>query len=374
MNYRQAAANQQLNNPAYSYFFVPLRRWILGGILILGWTGFCFGSTVRIVGTAQLTLVSAVSSTHNAIETAKMVILVDGHKYLISYESTMGATGIKEEIGSDGIDTFVVQQEGEGKPQGLIYSGRFPVNESILVQTAWLGYCSDGFFENVSNCVGLPMSDVLSWTPKEHVTNRAVYWPGSTLPQTIIGWSGNWVQLPGRKDPIQLTQYPEGFMGWKFTGSEEEVLASIQVPHRLSLSGFVPKRSKEILGGEDTTATRKVVFVVDSVQLEDKSFDPLPKIPVASLQVDDRRFLAQTIQGSRQGLLLVDVSSNGWPIRSSAKFNALSSEARQIADIIGVNQPKPDRRNGLIFIIFAVNTVLLFSIIGFIRKKRKNNQ
>jgi hypothetical protein len=311
-----------------------------------------------------------------------LVVVADGAKYRISIKSTMGAEAAKigaeggaEEYGSDGVDTFLVTDRStalssEAHVSGIIYSGRFPTYSSILAQTAWLGYCSDGYFEDPTTHTNLCLSEVLAWTPPDGVTNLVAYWPNSMSPREITGWSKNWVTLPGMEQAAELKQYPSGFKAWKFTASDDVSVGKVRLPHKLQLEGFVPRPPKDATSGDETTLIRSVTFVADSMEVETNGFDPLPPVPVANMPVNDKRFVKET---SRL-LLVAHVSpSGGWPTRTTEQFKRLAQQAHEMGVAQMRNVPKPKRAIIWIFAICGINLVILVMLIRAISSRKSKN-
>lgn len=173
---------------------------------------------IRIVGKGQIELYT---KPPRVIETADMTILTDGKSYRISIASE-GHSGLTNDVydmdadyGCDGKDTFELStrlspfhrtREGFG---GFAYSGRFPGDEFVnptVVEAAWLAYCSKDYFNTSSHQTGLELGKFSMVWP-DYVTNLVTYWPDSTLPQSITGWSRNWLILPRpiRFSPCKLS-------------------------------------------------------------------------------------------------------------------------------------------------------------------------
>jgi hypothetical protein len=270
------------------------------------------------------------------------------------------------------VDTFIVDDgrntiltHGESGISGFIYSDRFPVNCSIVIQAAWIGYCSRDYFQSSSNQAGLCLSTGLGWTPPEYVTNIVHCWPDTTLPQSIVGWSRNIVTLPGRVEPVELKQYPTGFKAWLFAGTNTISIKKLTYPRQLFLEEYAPKPPKEATFGEDTTLTSSVTFSAISVQEEPNGFDPLPVSPVSNMTTIDYRFIGQT----KQRFLIAHVSTNGWPTRSSLAFDKLKKTAAMLARANAQDEAKPKRKTGFFVIFFGVNVVIIMSLITLLWKK-----
>ena len=327
---------------------------------------------VRIVGKAQVVLYTTLLSNPSGklstndekqvelynqqrktisrvVETAQMIILTDGKRYRISIISQGGGTltndayDIKAEYGSDGVDTFVLSdqftlfhrtREGMG---GCAYPGRFPNGGANVVppavQAVWLAYCSSDFFNLSSNQTGLNFGNRLStmiWP--DFVTNQVVYWPDSTLPQNITGWSRNWVILPRTNSlqaiqAVELKQYPDGFKAWKFTASDPVAVGNMRVPRQFTRESFFPKPPNTATTGDETEPLQKVTFIADSIELGKGRFDPLPSVSVPDLQVLDSRF--EDIAASF--VVASHATPKGWPVRGSEGFKQAVAEAVKLA-------------------------------------------
>lgn len=239
------------------------------------------------------------------------------------------------------------------------------------MQTAWLGYCAENYFKNATNHTGLALSEMLAWTPPENVTNVVTYWPNSTLPRTVTGWSRNWITLPGNEQPVELKQYPEGFKVWKFTATDDVLVNGTRFPRRLTLEGFVPKPPKDATTGDETTLLRRVTFVADSVEIDAHRFDPLPPIPVADLPINDKRFVKETWP---EILRTQATPKSGWPMRSSTAFKVLQQQVRDIAFENEISQPNPRRARIAIFVICGINLIALVFVVRAILKRKQQNQ
>jgi hypothetical protein len=220
---------------------------------------------------------------------------------------------------------------------GFAYPGRLPVSDNVpeVVKAAWLAYCSKDYFNDSSNQTGLKLFRQFSMVWPDFITNQVTYWPDSTLPQSITGWSRNWI-VGDRTDSNQpkqaeeLKQYPNGFKAWKFTVSDPVTVGNIQVPRQITYETYFPKfpdPPNTELAGDDTILLRKATFTVDSVEVGKGRFDPLPPVPVPDLQVEDNRFkdlVGNFIIGSH-------ATSKGWPTRGSTAFKQASAEADKLA-------------------------------------------
>ncbi len=134
------------------------------------------GPFVQIKGKGQIELYNSYYNKSRIVETANMTICSDGKSYRISIVSegdgtlTNNADDMQAQYSSDGTDTFVLSDQvsplhrtHEGF-SGFAYVGRFP-NETIfpqytplVVQAAWLAYCSDNYFNISSNQTGLKIT------------------------------------------------------------------------------------------------------------------------------------------------------------------------------------------------------------------------
>jgi hypothetical protein len=165
----------------------------------------------------------------------------------------------------------------------------------------------------------------------DYVTNLVIYWPNSTLPQSITGWSRNWV-IEQRTNSLQptkafeLKQYPHGFKTWKFTASDPITVGSIRVPRQLTLETFFPKPPDTATTGDDTMPLRKATFTMDSVEIGHGKFEPLPPVNVPDLQIYDHRF--EDIAGNF--VIASHATPKGWPVRGSKAFEQAAADARRL--------------------------------------------
>lgn len=324
---------------------------------------------LRIDGTAQYDLINYLDGSKRPVAIAELTILVDGPRYTISTKPMSGGAtvptgfeGRAEEYGCDGIDTFLVTDRttianrGKG-PCGIIFPGRFPNKCSALVQTAWLGYCSDGYFKDQAHSTNLDLSYMLPWVSAKNVTNLVEYWPNSQLPKMITGWSGSLVKVHGREDVLK--QYPNGFKDWRFTAEDEtQVSEGVSVPRRLVLEGFVPRPPKDATTGEETAIIRRITFLATSVKAE-TSFVPLPVIPIQDMPVLDKRFQAQI--GSDVQITHVS-PTNGWPTHASSAYKELAGEAAELQRYNMHNIPQP-LRTAIIIAVFCVGNLIIFGYV-----------
>jgi RNA polymerase sigma factor (sigma-70 family) len=302
-------------------------------------------SFIRIEGHGQIEL--GVKPVSRVVETGQMVILTDGKSYRISLVSKGGGTltndiyDITAEYGSDGVDNFVVSDRFSplnptpGILNGFAHAGRVPADEHStlsIVDPAWMAYCSSDFFNNSNHQTGLAIGQIFSsmiWP--DYVTNLVTYWPNSTLPQSITGWSRNWV-IEQRTNSLQptkafeLKQYPHGFKTWKFTASDPITVGSIRVPRQLTLETFFPKPPDTATTGDDTMPLRKATFTMDSVEIGHGKFEPLPPVNVPDLQIYDHRF--EDIAGNF--VIASHATPKGWPVRGSKAFEQAAADARRL--------------------------------------------
>jgi RNA polymerase sigma factor (sigma-70 family) len=281
------------------------------------------------------------------IETGRMTILTDGKSYRISIVSQSGGTltndanDVTADYGCDGVDTFAVSDQLSAVHQtheglgGFAWSGRFPDGERRvppLVQAAWMAYCSSDYFNLSSNQTGLRLGNMFSILWPDFITNQVIYWTNSTLPQTITGWSRNWVtaQRTNSLQPvkaIELPQYPGGFKAWRFTASDPITIGNVLVPRQIKLETFFPKPPNTATTGEETVPMRTVTFVADSVEIEKGKLDPLPPVSVPDLKVMDSRF--QDVAASF--VVTSHATSQGWPVRGSPAFQQADAFAHKLA-------------------------------------------
>jgi hypothetical protein len=163
-----------------------------------------------------------------------------------------------------------------------------------VVLAAWLAYCSSDYFNVLSNQNGFELGNHPMTLPGL-VTNLPTYWPNSTLPQSITGWSRNWWVLPRTNslEPMQtveLKQYPNGFKAWKFTASDPVMVGNIRVPRQSTLETFFPKPPNTATTGDETMLLRRATFTADSIETVRGRLNPFPRVPVPDLQVMDWRF------------------------------------------------------------------------------------
>ncbi len=342
---------------------------IKGALKIMAWTkaktAVVAGASVLLaVGTITITAQKIITPTlflqikgkgqielytkpPRVVETADLVILTDGKSYRISIASH-GHSGLTNDVydvnadyGCDGADTFVLSDRlsafhrtREGFA-GFAYSGRFPGDQfstPAVTDAAWLAYCSKDYFNVPSNRTGLKLFDEFSMVGFDYITNQVTYWPDSTLPQRITGWSRNWVigvrtNSNQPKQAVELKQYPNGFKAWKFTASDPVTVGTMQVPRQITLETFFPKPPDTATTGDDTELLRKATFVIDSIEVVKGRINLLPSVTVPDLQVEDWRF--RDIAGNF--LIESHATPKGWPTRGSGAFKQALTKANQIA-------------------------------------------
>jgi hypothetical protein len=366
----------------YMHQIMPNRAaHILSLVLLLKCVAFSEAKPIKIVGEGQVLLLNVLDGTQDVIETASLIIVVDGPLYRISSESVGGGQNIRDEFGSDGVDTFLLSdrpgpfnRDGKGW-SGFAFPGRLPRDCTSIIQAAWLGYCSESYFNGSTNLIGLKLNhELLCWSLPENVTNLVTFKPGAILPQSIKGWSRNLVKLDRNSaaPPIELKQYEGGFKAWVFAASNNVTNGSMIFPRQITLEAFAPKPPKNATTGEDTQPIRKVVFTAHSIEVETNSFDPLPPVPVAGLSIIDSRF-----DGTVDKYLVISkAGSNGWPTHSSKGFEQAATDANQIAldHDIGI-KTKSKRSQTAAIAILGVN--LMVAIAWMARsasKKKPRNQ
>jgi RNA polymerase sigma factor (sigma-70 family) len=301
-------------------------------------------SYLKIEGKGQIELYGF-NGESRVVETGDLVILTDGQKYRISIVSkghnnlTNDVYDLTAEYGYDGKDIFVVADrlsplhwthEGFG---GFAYSGRFPYMDEFppsVVHAAWLAYCSSDYFNQPINQTGFKLGSSMNWP--DFITNLPAYWTNSTVPQSITGWSRNWVirQRTNSTQPIQaieLKQYPNGFKAWQFTASDPARVGNFQVPRQVTLETFFPKPPDTATTGDETTLLRKATFTADSVTLVSGKLNPYPSVPVPDLQVMDSRF--EDVAGPY--VITSHATSKGWPARGSESFKQAEAQANKLA-------------------------------------------
>ncbi|HEY4415016.1 MAG TPA: sigma-70 family RNA polymerase sigma factor [Verrucomicrobiae bacterium] len=298
---------------------------------------------IRITGKVQIELYT---KPPRIVETGNVVILTDGKSYNISIDSkgegklTNDFYDIKAEYGCDGIDNFVLSDQisvlhrtHEGLA-GFAFPGRLSKNEFApsVVQAVWLAYCSKDYFNLSNNQTGFGMENYFPMVWPDFTTNQVTYWPTSTLPQVITGWSRNWI-IADRTNSLQplqaieLPQYPNGFKAWKFTASDPVIIGNVHIPRQVTLETFLPLPSKTTTTGDETLLLRKATFIADSVEIGQGRFDPLPAVTVHDLQVLDSRF--ENIAGNF--VITSHATPKGWPVRGSEGFRQAAAEANKLA-------------------------------------------
>ena len=298
---------------------------------------------IRIVGKGKIELFA---QPPRIVETADMVILTDGISYRISVVSK-GHSGLTNDVydstaeyGSDGQDTFELSRwlsyfhrtpDGVG---GFAYPGRLPDSDDApeVVKAAWLAYCSKDYFSVSNQQTVFRLFGDFSMVWPDFITNQVTYWTNSTLPQSITGWSRNWI-VGRRAEPnqprqaLELKQYPNGFKAWKFTASDPVLVGNMHVPRQITLETFFPKPPTTATTGDDTQPLRKATFVVDSVEIGKGRLNPFPPVTVPDLQVMDKRF--HDISGNF--VIGSHANPQGWPVRGSKAFRQAAAEANKIA-------------------------------------------
>jgi RNA polymerase sigma factor (sigma-70 family) len=290
---------------------------------------------IRIEGEGQLEINTKPNP--RVVETSQLVILVHGNSYRITSVTQSENNHSHDEFGYDGTDVFLMSDRASalvrtnGGISGFAYSGRFPgidrVDAYPAIQAAWLAYCSSDFFDASNNQTGLALNEFLNWSSPDYVTNQIAYWPTSTLPQTITGWSRNLVILPNSTQPIELKHYPNGFKVWKFTASDSVMVGNLKLPRRFTLEDFAPKPPATATTGDETEPIRKLTFVAQSIEIGKGRFSPFPPVSVKDLPVEDWRF--ENISGN--AVIVSHATPNGWPVRSSEAFKQATAEANKIA-------------------------------------------
>ena len=333
----------------------------------------CKAVAVKIVGEAQFTFINSQKEyTEDVIETSDLVIIEDGSKYDILCDTKTGANVGKEEVGSDGVDNFMINGgitpwniSGKGHT-GFASSGRFPKDCRPEIQAVWLAYCSKDYFSKSNNSTGFPLHKfILSMSPPEYVTNFVTYWPYSTLPKMVMGWGRKRVFFNGISEGFDADQYPNGYKAWEYLGTDDIAVGKERFPKRISLQGFLPWTTEKtnVTSGEDVQPLRKVTFIAHSIEAIDSDSDLLPTVNVADLSIIDSRF---TNAGKYIVVSHAD-PTNGWPVRTDAANPSLAYkkaeiDANQIALDNGlVRQTESTRVKIIIGIILMVNLTIFFA-------------
>lgn len=332
---------------------------------------------VRIVGEAQMELFNSISRSSRVVETASLVIVIDGSKFRITSKS-VGGFNTADDFGYDGKDLFLISNQRtpfnrDGKSvTGFAYSDSFPIDCSPTVQAVWLGFCSEGYFQNPSNHVGLPLSPlILPMTPPEFVTNIIKYAGDSGVPENIIGWSRPWIKLSPVEPPVEYSWYNGGFKVWEFSGSNFVTTGGRKLPRLLTLTAFVPDANNLTNAhyGEDVIPLRKVTFIADSVAVDNQPLNPLPPSPVPNLTIIDNRFTNMT----GRFLLVSHLASSAWPTRSSSGINDTLAKAREIALQNQTYEQRPRISRMSVITILGLNLGVLLLVSRTILKKNKIN-
>lgn len=354
----------------------------LASILFFVLTVLSQAAPVRIVGEAQMELVNSLTQSARVVESASLIIIVDGPQFNINIKS-VGGFNTTEDWGSDGTDLFLISdrrtpfnRDGKGVT-GFAYSDRFPSGQlcSPIVQAVWLGYCSGGYFQNPTNLTGLPLSpQILPMTSPEWVTNIVKYAKDSNLPEEIKGWSRRWIKFPEDKS-VEYTWYPSsGFKVWEFSGSNYVTVAQRKFPRQITLTGFVPKVRSQTNSypGEDVIPLRRVTFVADSIEIQTQPFDPLPTSPVPDLPVIDQRFTNMT----GRFMLVSHLSSYKWPTRGSLGINDTLTEAQRLSLQNQSEERKPEvsRLTAVIIIVLNLGLVILIGRVVLKKSGKSSKQ
>jgi hypothetical protein len=360
-----------------------LKKTMFAAALFLAFAFKAGAAPVRIVGEAQQELINSITHSADVNVTASLEIIVDGAKFRISSKSIGDHRSSMDEFGSDGTDVFLVSDRGsyfnrDGKgASGFAYPGRFPIDCAPIIQAVWLGYCSDGYFQDASNETGLDLSTlIIPMTPPTFITNLVTYWSNSSLPSGIEGWSRNLViphwKKPSNTDPPAVYGwYTNGITVWTFLAEDSVSVESSVFPRRLTLEGDIPKGTFVVIprSKADTTPIRRVTFIAHSIEPYKEAFNPFPPTGVADFPIEDMRFTNVT----GQFLLVSHVYSNNWPTRTSPQIASTMAAAHELAVGNEIEARKPGvMRNAAIGII-AVNLVIVLIFFGASLKKRKAN-
>ena len=296
----------------------------------------CRAAALRIVGVAEMALVNSITGSDKIVETASLVITVDGPRFRIRCGSVGREESTFNELGSDGVDVFLISnrrtpfnRDGNGVT-GFVSPGRFPVGCSPIIQTAWLAYCSDGFFDQPANSVGLPLSYLLlPITPEDYVTN-ILGEAGGPFPTRIMGWSRRWIQANRGADPVEYTWYDtSGFKVWELVATNALYIGAFSVPSDISLVAFVPEARDRtyVHSGEDVIPLRRVMLTAEKIEEAQGLFEPLPQSRLKNVTIIDDRFKDLT----GDFLLTANLSSNNWPVRDTYAYELMLEKAKEIA-------------------------------------------
>jgi RNA polymerase sigma factor (sigma-70 family) len=285
------------------------------------------------------------------IESADMEILTDGTSYhlFITTKAEGRAANLvsngynrKAEYGSDGTDLFeisdgsTVNETGDGLG-GFAYPGRYPSPDERamlpFLRATWMAYCSQDYFNAASNQDRFVLGNPGPSSPAGWITNRVTFWPASSLPQRIVGWSRNW-WIPPRTDsrqPLQavvLEQYPRGFKAWEFTATNPVIVGNRSVPRALMLETYAPMSADDAdTNGEDMHPLRLITFIADSITNVPGRLAALPKVSAQDLLVTDWRFRELTADL----IITSHATPQGWPTRGSKAFQAAATMAADMA-------------------------------------------
>jgi hypothetical protein len=349
---------------------------ILLGVCFFSLIPFVQANHLRISGSGELQI--ARGNIFETSETWNQVILTDGVRYKIKAVGAFGTIRITHEVGSDGTDTYMVSdgresvlaQASKTQISGAIFSGVYPKDCSVVLQTAWLGYCSENFFVEPDNQTGLALSALLLWTPAGNITNIPTFFPDRKLPQTIVGWSKNEVHLPGKPAPSELKQYPGGFKVWEFHARNSTNIGGFSVAQELTMEGFAPKPPPTATTGADTTLTRRIRFVTTSIEELPGVFDPLPDVPIPDMLIEDQRFLEDT----KDRVLVSTTVSNRWPTRSSPEIKNVEKMVlalKQANEFDEGHSPKP---RWIIVAFLLASSIGLYFLVKNVGKAKNTTQ
>lgn len=338
----------------------------------------CVGATpVEIVGDADLELVNSITLSRDVVETASLRIIVDGNTYKISCE-LMGDKNLSEEMGSDGNDFFLVSSrispfnmDGKGH-SAFAYPGRFPQISSPIIQCVWMAYCSSGFFQNVSNCVDLPISKIMTGIASGTLTTNIARFVGdSLLPQSINAWTGHLMETEVNGTLADYYWYKNGFIVYHYEGTNYTVLNNISFPQEAELDSYFPKvppkrDTSTLLEPTNSKVMRIVHFHARSIKPFSGEFSLLPNATVGQPIIDERfKYLTEKFY------VTSFVGSNGWPCKGTVGYQDSVNKARQIAIDNGFLINKPARSRSVFYGIVLANILILVSVGTILRKTHK---